>query len=66
MGTARLARCFFKGYANAAVDPIDLLPASLGVKQVGHMGYFRQQAGAVLWPQMLGWLAQHGLAQTEV
>ena len=57
---------FFKGYANAAVDPIDLLPASLGVKQVGHMGYFRQQAGAVLWPQMLGWLAQHGLAQTEV
>ena len=57
---------FFKGYANAAVEPIDLLPASLGVKQVGHMGYFRQQAGAVLWPQMLGWLAQHGLVQTEV
>ena len=52
---------FFKGYANARVDLIDLLPASLGVKQVGHMGYFRPQAGSVLWPQLLGWLAKHGL-----
>ena len=52
---------FFKGYANAAVDAIDLRPASLGVQQVGHMGYFRPQVGAVLWPQMLTWLAEHGL-----
>lgn len=52
---------FFKGYANAAVDSIDLQPASLGVAQVGHMGYFRSQAGAVLWPQIFAWLQQHGL-----
>lgn len=52
---------FFKGYANAAVDAIDLQPASLGVKQVGHMGYFRPQVGAVLWPHILAWLQQHGL-----
>ncbi len=52
---------FFKGYANAAVDSIDLLPCSLGVKQVGHMGYFRPQIGVVLWPQIVAWLQQHGL-----
>ena len=54
---------FFKGYCGAAVDAIDLLPANLSVKQIGHMGYFRSQVGAVLWPQMLDWLAQHGLEQ---
>ncbi len=52
---------FFKGYANAAVEAIDLLPRGLGVKQVGHMGYFRPQTGVVLWPQILAWLQQHGL-----
>ena len=52
---------FFKGYANAAVDPIDLSPTSLGVRQVGHMGYFRPQTGLVLWPQIFQWLGQHGL-----
>lgn len=56
---------FFKGYANAAVDAIDLLPANLGVKHVGHMGYFRPQTGQVLWPQMLGWLGQHGLVPKD-
>ncbi len=29
--------------------------------QIGHMGYFRAQVGAALWPHMLGWLGQHGL-----
>ena len=56
---------FFKGYSNAAVDPIDLQPEGLGVKQVGHMGYFRPQAGALLWPQILAWLAQYGLVQNK-
>ena len=52
---------FFKGYSGTSVDRIDLTPAELGVKQVGHMGYFRAQTGAVLWPRILGWLGQHGL-----
>ena len=54
---------FFKGYRNAKVDPLNLHPASLGVKQVGHMGYFRSQIGSVLWPQMLDWFEKHGLVQ---
>jgi predicted alpha/beta hydrolase len=52
---------FFKGYSGTRVDRIDLTPAELGVKQVGHMGYFRAQAGTVLWPRILDWLGQHGL-----
>jgi predicted alpha/beta hydrolase len=52
---------FFKGYSGTQVDRIDVSPATLGVAQVGHMGYFRAQVGAALWPQILGWLGQHGL-----
>jgi predicted alpha/beta hydrolase len=52
---------FFKGYRNAPVEAIDLDPRSLGVKQVGHMGYYRAQVGEQLWPQMLAWLGRHGL-----
>ncbi len=52
---------FFKGFSSANVQAIDLTPHGLGVKQVGHMGYFWSQVGAQLWPQMMAWLAQHGL-----
>jgi predicted alpha/beta hydrolase len=52
---------FFSGYVNARVDRIDLKPAELGVKQIGHMGYFRKEIGQTLWPQIMSWLAQHGL-----
>lgn len=52
---------FFKGYSGTNVDRVDLTPAELGVKQVGHMGYFRAQTGVVLWPRILDWLGQHGL-----
>ena len=52
---------FFKGYANAQVEAIDLLPGDLGAKQIGHMGYFRQQVGQRLWPQIFKWLGHHGL-----
>jgi predicted alpha/beta hydrolase len=52
---------FFSGYVNAKVDRIDLTPAALGVPQIGHMGYYRKEVGATLWPQIMVWLAQQGL-----
>ena len=52
---------FFNGYSGTQVERIDLSPAALGAAQVGHMGYVRVQVGEALWPQMLGWLGQHGL-----
>ena len=61
-----LRDAFFKGYANALVDAIKLQSASLGIQQVGHLGYFRSQAEEVLWPQILQWLAQHNLVLNPV
>ena len=55
---------FFKGYSGTNVDRVDLTPAELGVKQVGHMGYFRAQTGVLLWPRILDWLGQHGLQKS--
>jgi predicted alpha/beta hydrolase len=52
---------FFKGYTAARIDPIDLTPAALGVRQIGHMGYFRPNVGKLLWPKVLAWLSTHGL-----
>lgn len=52
---------FFSGFTQAPVDRIDLHPRALGVSGIGHMGYFRKEVGATLWPQMLAWLGQHGL-----
>jgi len=52
---------FFAGYVNAQVECMDLSPRQLGVKRIGHMGYFRKDVGAVLWPQILTWLGRYGL-----
>jgi predicted alpha/beta hydrolase len=52
---------FFQHYRGTHVDRIDLQPAHYGVKEIGHMGYFRAQVGEKLWPEILGWLQAHGL-----
>jgi predicted alpha/beta hydrolase len=52
---------FFKGFANAKVEHIDISPQALGVSNIGHMGYYRSQVGEKLWPQMLQWLQGKGL-----
>jgi predicted alpha/beta hydrolase len=36
-------------------------PQQLGVKSIGHMGYFRKKVGAVKWPQIMAWLSHQGL-----
>lgn len=50
---------FMAGYRNAAVRTVDLAPQSLGLRSVGHMGYFRPSASA-LWDQMLACFGEHG------
>ena len=52
---------FFSGFKNAQLDRIDLVPAQLGVANIGHMGYFRKEVGVALWPQIIAWLGKHGL-----
>jgi predicted alpha/beta hydrolase len=56
---------FFSGFTKAKVDRIDLTAAQLGVQQIGHMGYFRKEVGAKLWPQIMTWLGQNGLHYTS-
>lgn len=52
---------FFEGYTHTHVERIDITPQQMGVRQIGHMGYFRKETGAVLWPQIMAWLGKHGL-----
>jgi predicted alpha/beta hydrolase len=55
---------FFSGYTGTEVARIDLNPTALGTPPIGHMGYFRKEVGAVLWPQIMDWFKPHGLITT--
>jgi predicted alpha/beta hydrolase len=46
---------FVAAYRNAECRTVNLHPASLGLKSIGHMGYFRP-AARPLWDEALGWL----------
>ncbi|MFN5699487.1 MAG: alpha/beta fold hydrolase [Betaproteobacteria bacterium] len=46
---------FMSAYSAAPLELITLEPSSLGMRAIGHMGYFRPQASA-LWGQTLDWL----------
>lgn len=52
---------FFSRFRGTVVERVDLAPAARGLRAVGHMGYFRPDVGAVLWPLALAWLEAHGL-----
>lgn len=43
-------------YTGADVEFRRVAPADLGVKRIGHFGFFRKQFDATLWPQALDWL----------
>jgi hypothetical protein len=52
------------GYRNAARHTLDLDPSLVGLRSIGHMGYFKPSA-TPLWESALDWLAtrrQHSLA----
>jgi predicted alpha/beta hydrolase len=46
---------FMAAYRNAERRHVDLHPASLGLRSIGHMGYFRASARP-LWDEVLTWL----------
>lgn len=43
-------------YVNARRDMRRIAPAGLGVKRIGHFGFFREDPGVRLWPTMLEWM----------
>jgi predicted alpha/beta hydrolase len=46
---------FMTAYSGAPVERITLEPRTLGLREIGHMGYFRPRAAA-LWDDALDWL----------
>ncbi len=54
----RSRNAFMTYYRNAPMIGLDINPRQLGLKSIGHMGYFRPQAQA-LWQPALDWLWQH-------
>ena len=44
-------------YASAPRDMRRIAPQDVGVKRIGHFGFFRQRFSATLWPQVTQWLA---------
>ena len=47
---------FLMGYRNAERQTLDIDPARIGLRELGHMGYFRSHA-VPLWESALGWLS---------
>jgi len=44
-------------YENARCELRRLAPADVGLKRIGHMGFFRADIGSRMWPMMLDWAA---------
>ncbi len=57
--TPRSRDAFMRGYSAADWQGIDLDPRALGLKRIGHMGYFRRESQA-LWTSALDWLTAAG------
>lgn len=56
MMTLRGTRALFGLYANAKVDVQRLRPAELGVRSIGHFGFFRAKMEGSLWPLVPAWI----------
>lgn len=48
---------FMAGYKNAALKTLDIDPSQLGLRKMGHMGYFKTSA-VPLWRRTLEWFEQ--------
>jgi predicted alpha/beta hydrolase len=49
-------------YKNAAQERRYIKPQDVGVKRIGHFGFFRPQFKANLWQQALDWLDKRATA----
>lgn len=49
------ADMFASHYTSAQVERLRLVPADLGLKSIGHMGFFRREVGAKIWPMVFEW-----------
>ena len=50
-------------YTARAVDYRLIAPAQVGLKRIGHFGFFKPQSGAALWPVVTKWMEENTLNQ---
>ena len=55
--SAQNTRSLHGFYANAPREMRRIAPADLGVRRIGHFGFFRKHFAQTLWPQVPQWLA---------
>ena len=46
-------------YPNSPAELRHMAPADLGVRRIGHFGFFREQFRDTLWPEAREWLERH-------
>jgi len=49
-------RAFMSGLTAAPVRYITVVPRELGLASIGHVAYFAEGVGRLLWPLVLGWV----------
>jgi len=52
-------------YANTRIEFKRFTPHDIGVKRIGHFGFFRKQFAPTLWPQAVQWLEQQSAARLQ-
>lgn len=61
----RAAATLLSWYGSAEKEHRHLRPADLGLRRVGHFGFFRASTGGVLWPEVADWLAARAAIPTS-
>jgi predicted alpha/beta hydrolase len=58
MMSATSTEALHRFYAGAPIEKTRLAPQDIGVKRIGHFGFFRPQFEQTLWPMVANWLAR--------
>lgn len=58
MMSARSTEGLHRFYSGARIDIQRLSPEQIGVRRIGHFGFFRRQFAASLWPRTIEWMSQ--------
>jgi len=60
LGCRRAVEVLHQDYTAADVELRHVSPADVGVRRLGHFGYFRGRGAAPLWDQTIAWLGSRG------
>jgi predicted alpha/beta hydrolase len=58
MMSARCTETLHRFYAGARIETKRIAPSEIGVRRIGHFGFFRDQFATTLWPLTSKWMEQ--------